>query len=68
MDEIDAALDASNVNKISAYVSHRCRSDGLQCLVISLKDSFFTKADSLVGVYRDQVSQPEQCFLADSFC
>lgn len=28
----------------------------LQCIVISLKDTFYTKADALVGVYKDQVS------------
>jgi structural maintenance of chromosome 1 len=27
---------------------------GLQMIVISLKESFYNKADALVGVYRDQ--------------
>jgi hypothetical protein len=52
MDEIDAALDNVNVNKVSNYIRAMSRSD-FQCIVISLKDKFYSKADSLIGVHRD---------------
>ena len=55
MDEIDAALDNVNVNKVSNYIRAMSQSD-FQCIVISLKDKFYSKADSLVGVHRDAES------------
>ena len=51
MDECDAALDAANVNKVSNYIKRN--SQHFQSLVISLKDTFFDKADALVGVYKE---------------
>jgi len=56
LDEIDAALDNENVNQVSNYIRRRCKNDGLQCIVISLKDAFFMKADALIGIYKDQAS------------
>merc|ERR1712130_271255 len=56
LDEIDAALDNVNVTKVSNYIRSRC-DEGLQCLVISLKDTFYTKADGLVGIYKDQAKE-----------
>ncbi len=41
MDEIDAALDNVNINKISNYIQKR--SGELQFVVISLKDIFYEK-------------------------
>jgi structural maintenance of chromosome 1 len=52
LDEIDAALDNANVAKIGNYVRGRAGIDA-QFLVISLKENFFGRADSLVGVYRN---------------
>jgi structural maintenance of chromosome 1 len=52
MDEVDAALDNTNVSKVSNYI--RRRSDDFQCIVISLKDQFYGKADSVIGIYRDR--------------
>lgn len=52
LDEIDAALDIQNVNRVARYLKQR--SETLQCLVISLKDLFFEKADALIGVYHDE--------------
>lgn len=52
LDEIDAALDNANVNRVAAYIRRRTRR-AFQCIVISLKDAFFEKADRLVGVHRD---------------
>ncbi|CAN8070880.1 unnamed protein product [Agarophyton chilense] len=51
LDEIDAALDNLNVGRVSSYV--RSRAPELQTIVISLKDSFYERADALVGIYRD---------------
>ena len=51
LDEIDAALDNVNVKKICNYIKQRSRD--FQCIVISLKDSLFEHADSLIGVAKD---------------
>jgi len=57
MDEVDAALDSGNVHKVSHYVrqraTHRDPASRVQCLVVSLKDAFFHKASSLIGVCKD---------------
>ncbi len=55
LDEVDAALDNVNVNKVSNYIKSRAQDSGLQCIVISLKETFYTKADALIGIYRDKV-------------
>lgn len=55
LDEIDAALDASNVVRVASYMRRMTRADAaapFQGIVISLKDVFFEKADALVGVCR----------------
>jgi len=52
MDEVDAALDNVNVFKVSSYIKQN--SNNFQCLVISLKDAFYDKADALVGIYREK--------------
>lgn len=65
LDEVDAALDNLNVAKVAAYIRSKSRSEvkdgegtgkgmGFQSVVISLKDTFYDKADALIGVYRDQ--------------
>jgi structural maintenance of chromosome 1 len=51
LDEVDAALDNVNVKKICNYIKQR--SQDFQCIVISLKDSLFEHANSLVGVAKD---------------
>jgi structural maintenance of chromosome 1 len=65
LDEVDAALDNLNVAKVAGFIrSKSCEgakstnqdseaSHGFQSIVISLKDSFYDKAEALVGVYRD---------------
>ncbi|KAK1267070.1 Structural maintenance of chromosomes protein 1 [Acorus gramineus] len=65
LDEVDAALDNLNVAKVAGFIRSRscdgARSkqdtdigNGFQSIVISLKDSFYDKAEALVGVYRDK--------------
>jgi structural maintenance of chromosome 1 len=60
LDEVDAALDKVNVEKLAKFMAARSHGkdgkDGTQSIVISLKDYFYDKADALVGVTRD-VSQ-----------
>ncbi|KAF8650227.1 hypothetical protein AX16_005342 [Volvariella volvacea WC 439] len=53
LDEVDAALDNTNVAKIANYIKTHA-SDSFQFIVISLKGSLYEKGDSLVGIYRDQ--------------
>ena len=61
---MDAALDNLNVAKVAGFIrSKSCEGarmsqdtdggSGFQSIVISLKDSFYDKAEALVGVYRD---------------
>lgn len=61
LDEVDAALDNVNVNKVSTYIAN-C---DFQCVVISLKDSFYEKADALVGIAKDIASQRSQSLTLD---
>jgi len=51
MDEVDAALDNINVLKLCNYIKHR--SADFQCIVISLKDTFYEQSNGLVGICRD---------------
>ena len=53
LDEVDAALDNANVAKIANYIRANA-GNGLQFLVISLKNALFHQSDGLIGVYREQ--------------
>ena len=53
LDEVDAALDNTNVAKIANYIRGHA-SDEFQFIVISLKGSLYERGHSLVGIYRDQ--------------
>lgn len=61
LDEVDAALDNVNVNKVSTYIAN-C---DFQCVVISLKDAFYEKADALVGICKDIALQRSQSLTMD---
>ncbi|XP_069048117.1 structural maintenance of chromosomes protein 1B isoform X2 [Lepisosteus oculatus] len=50
MDEVDAALDNTNIGKVTSYIREQSRED-FQMIVISLKEEFYSQADSLLGVY-----------------
>lgn len=54
LDEVDAALDNSNVQKIANYIKANS-GPGVQFIVISLKTALFQQSDCLVGIYTDQV-------------
>ncbi|KAF5389616.1 hypothetical protein D9757_004216 [Collybiopsis confluens] len=53
LDEVDAALDNTNVAKVANYIKSQA-SKSFQFVVISLKGSLYERGDSLVGIYRDQ--------------
>lgn len=53
LDEVDAALDNTNVAQIAKYIRANA-SDTFQFIVISLKGSLYERSNSLVGIYRDQ--------------
>ena len=53
LDEVDAALDNTNVAKIANYIRSHA-SESFQFIVISLKGSLYERSNSLVGIYRDQ--------------
>merc|ERR1712032_807813 len=63
MDEVDAALDNVNVLKVCNYI--RQRSDDFQCIVISLKDMFYERSESLVGIARDVSSNSSRTLTLD---
>jgi hypothetical protein len=63
MDEVDAALDNVNVLKVCNYI--RQRSSDFQCIVISLKDMFYERSESLVGICRDVSSNSSRTLTLD---
>lgn len=67
LDEIDGNLDKMNVAKVVNYVSRRTRDteSPVQCLVISLKSSFFERGDRLVGVCKDVKSSGSRIITLD---
>ncbi|VDM17546.1 unnamed protein product [Hydatigera taeniaeformis] len=56
LDEIDAALDNTNIGKVASFIREYSRTRA-QVIVISLKEEFYSRADSLVGIYPDTVSK-----------
>ncbi|KAF8961628.1 RecF/RecN/SMC, partial [Flammula alnicola] len=53
LDEVDAALDNTNVSKVANYIWAHA-SDTFQFVVISLKGSLYERGHSLIGIYRDK--------------
>ncbi|XP_029679640.1 structural maintenance of chromosomes protein 1A [Formica exsecta] len=51
LDEIDAALDNTNIGKVASYI--RDKTTSLQTIVISLKEEFYSHADALIGICPD---------------
>lgn len=51
LDEIDAALDNTNISKVASYI--RDKTTSLQTIVISLKEEFYSHADALIGICPD---------------
>lgn len=61
LDEIDAALDNANVYRVAKFINAKTAQSDFQCIVISLKDTFYENADSLVGIYRDKQDDCSHC-------
>ncbi|KAG6455682.1 hypothetical protein O3G_MSEX009326 [Manduca sexta] len=59
LDEIDAALDNTNIGKVASYI--RSKKGSLQTIVISLKEEFYGCADALIGI----CSEPADCLVSD---
>ena len=64
LDEVDAALDNSNVAKVAEYIRAHA-GDNFQFVVISLKNSLYEKSEALVGIYRDQESKGSRVLTLD---
>ncbi|XP_063069988.1 structural maintenance of chromosomes protein 1B [Engraulis encrasicolus] len=52
LDEVDAALDNTNIGKVTGFIRDQCQED-FQVIVISLKEEFYSRADILLGVYSE---------------
>merc|ERR1719242_721431 len=68
LDEIDAALDNTNIGKVASYIESQTesRSDAMNVIVISLKDEFYSHADGLIGVCpdRDATGEHADCLVS----
>ncbi|KAK3102279.1 hypothetical protein FSP39_010179 [Pinctada imbricata] len=53
LDEIDAALDNTNIGKVASYICEQSRTN-FQTVVISLKEEFYNRSDALIGIYPEQ--------------
>ncbi|XP_078465757.1 structural maintenance of chromosomes protein 1A-like [Lampetra planeri] len=53
LDEIDAALDNTNIGKVANYIKEQSV-ENFQVIIISLKEELFARADALIGVYPEQ--------------
>jgi structural maintenance of chromosome 1 len=63
LDEVDAALDNSNVVKVAEYIKRK--STDMQFIVISLKDLLFEKSDALIGICKDQATASSRTLTLD---
>ncbi|XP_014671758.1 PREDICTED: structural maintenance of chromosomes protein 1A-like [Priapulus caudatus] len=50
LDEVDAALDNTNIGKVAEFIKDESER-AFQCIVISLKEEFYNRADALIGIY-----------------
>ncbi|KAK2718236.1 structural maintenance of chromosomes protein 1A-like [Artemia franciscana] len=53
LDEIDVALDNTNIGKVASFIEQQTTSSALQTIVISLKEEFYSNADALIGICPD---------------
>lgn len=64
LDEVDAALDNTNVARIANYIRDHA-APGMQFIVISLKTGLFQNSEALVGIYRDQTANSSKSLTLD---
>ncbi|XP_072027504.1 structural maintenance of chromosomes protein 1A-like [Amphiura filiformis] len=68
LDEIDAALDNTNIGKVAEYIREQAEGH-FQCIVISLKEEFYNRADALIGIYPEQAEcTVSKCLTLDLAC
>uniref|UniRef100_A0A2D4M0E4 RecF/RecN/SMC N-terminal domain-containing protein n=1 Tax=Micrurus spixii TaxID=129469 RepID=A0A2D4M0E4_9SAUR len=53
LSEYSEELDNTNIGKVANYIKEQSTCN-FQAIVISLKEEFYTKAESLIGVYPEQ--------------
>ncbi|CAB0012730.1 unnamed protein product, partial [Nesidiocoris tenuis] len=66
LDEIDAALDNTNISKVANYI--HSETTNLQTIVISLKEEFFSHADALIGICPDGVDNYSNTWILQLIC
>merc|ERR1719309_1056651 len=57
LDEIDAALDNTNIGKVAAYIESQ--REKMNIIVISLKEEFYSHADALIGITTNSTKMQE---------
>ncbi|GJN89317.1 hypothetical protein Rhopal_002297-T1 [Rhodotorula paludigena] len=57
LDEVDGALDNTNVGRVARYVQSRTEKGDFQCIVITHKQLMFESSSALVGIYREAGSK-----------
>ncbi|KAF4663164.1 Structural maintenance of chromosomes protein 1B [Perkinsus chesapeaki] len=70
LDEIDAALDRRNLATLCRFVQRRTSRSGtvtnlLQILLVSLKESFYSTTQALIGVYKDPTADASHLLSLD---
>ncbi|XP_015357225.1 structural maintenance of chromosomes protein 1B [Marmota marmota marmota] len=59
LDEVDAALDNTNIGKVSSYIKEQTK-EQFQMIIISLKEELYSRADALIGIYPEH----EECMFS----
>ncbi|CAB4059541.1 SMC1 [Lepeophtheirus salmonis] len=68
LDEIDAALDNTNIGKVASYIEEKTGDEGMNIIVISLKEEFYHRADSLIGICPDNsMGENADCLVSKVF-
>ncbi|BGP39995.1 Structural maintenance of chromosomes protein 1 [Rhodotorula kratochvilovae] len=57
LDEVDGALDNTNVGRVARYVQSRTEQGDFQCIVITHKQLMFESSSAIVGIFRDAGSK-----------
>ncbi|CAF1384278.1 unnamed protein product [Rotaria sp. Silwood1] len=61
LDEVDVALDNTNIGKVADFIREQSASK-FQCIVISLKEQFYSRAGALIAIF----PKPGDCIT--SYC
>ncbi|CAF1162214.1 unnamed protein product, partial [Rotaria sordida] len=61
LDEVDVALDNTNICKVADFIREQSASK-FQCIVISLKEQFYSRAGALIAIF----PKPGDCIT--SYC